>query len=157
MLNYVLCKIEWIFQLKMSKAVTNFCLLLYTYILTHVIKVINSFPIFHQYVVWGYLYSPIHNIPYCLRAVRKRSLYFPSFPNFDKGPSVRVIMPTLKATLWKQDFVEFLILTCICFSELLSPCNCIHLWDQLPLPGSVPAQELLLQWSVTWASVDIIQ
>ena len=79
------------------------CLLLYTYILTHVIKVINSFPIFHQYVVWGYLYSPIHNIPYCLRAVRKRSLYFPSFPNFDKGPSVRVIIPTLKAMLCKQD------------------------------------------------------
>ena len=42
-----------------------------------------------------YLYIPIQSIPYCLRAERKSSWYFPPSPYLANGPSTRAIWPTL--------------------------------------------------------------
>ena len=42
-----------------------------------------------------YLYIPMQSIPYCLRAERKSSWYFPSSPYLANGPSTRLIWPTL--------------------------------------------------------------
>ena len=43
----------------------------------------------------------MQSMPYCLRAVRKRSEYFPPSPNVASGPSVRETWTTLHRTCYK--------------------------------------------------------
>ena len=56
-----------------------------------------------------YLYIPMQSIPYCLRAERKRSWYFPPSPPYlANGPSNRLIWPTLHndVTLREQPVID---------------------------------------------------